>query len=162
MDNSYSSFEVKPGKIIHICSKKETWAYEKQWVDVFCKNKQGANTKAYKWHIFSFEKYPYISGSKAQSAYNQQKAPEYVVLSNDHELAVVTDILPQECDLSDYYVFPKNFAWTMAFTHEDGWLGPYFATHKDYEKLNNQNMTNIDKDIQKQKEIEIAKKNGWL
>ena len=22
------------------------------------------------------------------------------------------------------------FAWTMAFTHEDGWLGPYFSTRE--------------------------------
>jgi len=50
----------------------------------------------------------------------------------------------------------------MVFTHEDGWFGPYFAIHQNYEVLNKQNMTDLNKSIQSQKEIEIAKKNGWL
>jgi hypothetical protein len=27
----------------------------------------------------------------------------------------------------DIYVWPNGLDWTMAFTHEDGWLGPYFS-----------------------------------
>jgi len=81
MENLDLDISVNPGKITHVCSKKETWTYEKKWMEVFCKNKQGANTKAYKWHIFSFDKYPHISGIEAETEYNQQKASEYIVLS---------------------------------------------------------------------------------
>ena len=38
----------------------------------------------------------------------------------------------------------------MAFTHEQGWLGPYFSKHKDYEVLNNKNIKSVE-----------AKTNGW-
>jgi hypothetical protein len=27
----------------------------------------------------------------------------------------------------DIYVWPDGLEWTMAFTHEDGWFGPYFS-----------------------------------
>jgi hypothetical protein len=39
----------------------------------------------------------------------------------------------------DFHVFPKNFAWSMAFTHEDGWIGPKFFKHVKYEQLQKQN-----------------------
>ena len=35
--------------------------------------------------------------------------------------------LEQGADEADAYVFPPDLAWTMVFTHEDGWLGPYFS-----------------------------------
>lgn len=151
------AIECDPGKIIHVFTEQETHDFEQQWMNTFCKQKQGANTKAYKWHIFSSGKYPSISGHEAVEAYFQQEAPEYIVLSNDRALAIAMDMLPKRCDCSDYYVFPKNMAWTMAFTHEDGWLGPYFARHPHYESLNKQNIEHI----RKNKEIEKARQRGW-
>jgi len=38
--------------------------------------------------------------------------------------------------LSDFHVFPKNLAWSIAFTHEDGWIGPKFFRHSKYSQLN--------------------------
>jgi len=49
-------------------------------------------------------------------------------------------------------------AWTMAFTHEDGWLGPYFAKHSQYSKLNQENIDQI----AKAQAIEQARQKGWL
>ena len=85
-------------------------------------------------------------------------APEYIVLSNSNELAIETKKLPVNCNLSDYYVFPKNLAWTMAFTHEEGWYGPYFAKHPEYDLLTERNLMRI----QKNKEMQMAKENGWI
>jgi hypothetical protein len=45
----------------------------------------------------------------------------------------------------------------MAFTHEDGWLGPYFALHNDFAKLNEANLANL----QKISEAKAAKLKGW-
>lgn len=162
MNKSNSGIELNSGNILRIYSKDETCEIERQWLKIFCKHKQGANTNTYKWHIFSFEKYPSVSGTKALDIYSEQKAAEYIVMSNDDEFAIETDTLPQECNLMDFYVFPKNMAWTMAFTHEDGWLGPYFATHKNYDKLNRINIEILKNNERKKKEIEIAKQNGWL
>ena len=46
----------------------------------------------------------------------------------------------------------------MAFTHEEGWMGPYFAKHENYETLKLKN----EKQIEKNKQIEIAKQKGWM
>lgn len=157
-----SEIEIKPGKITRVYSKEETLDIEQKWIKTFCKNKQGANIKAYRWHIFSFERYPSLSGERAIEKYTAQKANEYIILPNDGELAIETDSLPECCNIMDYLVFPKNMAWIMAFTHEDGWLGPYFAEHKNYEKLNSQNEQKLKMNEKKQKEIENAKNKGWI
>jgi len=155
-------FEIEPNNIIHECSIEETASYRLNWEKVFCKDKQGANTKAYLWHIFSFEKYPAISGLEATNEYIKHVSPEYVVLSNEDELAVISNARPENCSLRDYYIFPKNMAWTMAFTHEDGWLGPYFAKHLNYKELNAQNETKLQALEKKKQEIAHAKSKGWL
>ncbi len=98
-----------------------------------------------------------ISGEKARSEYESQDAAEYVVMSNEHKLTILTDLKPERCNLSDYYVFPVNMAWTMAFTHEEGWLGPYFTFHPDFEPLNREN----EKLLKKKRQNEIAKQKGW-
>ena len=107
--------------------------------------------------VFSFERFPSLSRNAACEAYRRHTAPEYVLLSNDRDFAVATDLRPEACTLVDYCVFPPNLAWTMAFTHEDGRLGPYFARHPDYERLNKANRAKLEK----QRQAEAAKLKGW-
>lgn len=59
--------------------------------------------------------------------------------------------------MADCLVFPPNFAWTMAFTHEDGWLGPFFATHPNVDRLDAANLAQI----RKQRELVEARAKGW-
>lgn len=155
-------YNCKPAQDIKFFSKAETADLRNAWIKVFAKNEQGARLNAYLWHIFSYERYPAISGVEAEALYKKPLATEYILLPNDGEEAVLVGQLPESCDLSDYLVFPKNLAWTMAFTHEDGWLGPYFAQHKNYEILaaNNEKAWNQ----QKLKEVAIknAKEKGWM
>lgn len=127
------------------------------WVKAFCANRQGVNTKAYLWHIFSSGRHHAVSGDEALAQYQQHSAPEYIVLSNDRKVAFATDTRPDACPFSDYYVFPANMAWTIAFTHEAGWLGPYFARHKDFAVLNEANLSKL----RKAREAELAKLKGW-
>jgi len=147
-------------KILKVFSVKETQYLEKNWIATFCKNKQGTNIKAYKWHIFSSGIYPSIEGKKAKYIYEQQKAPEFIILPNDcnDDEAILINQLPLLYDGQDCYVFPKNMAWTMAFTHEEGWLGAYFAKNKNYKALNLEN----EKQIEKNRQIKIAKEKGWI
>jgi hypothetical protein len=152
-----TGIEVKPGNILRQRSEEETASLVAQWLDVFGRDKQGVNAKAYLWHIFSGGRYPSVSGSDALTQYRKQSAPEYIVLSNDRKLAFATDVLPEECSLADCYVFPPNLAWTMAFTHEDGWLGPYFACHGNFEELDEENRNKL----RKARETEKAKLKGW-
>lgn len=140
-------------------SQDEVAALVNQWIDIFAINKKGVNTKAYLWHIFSASRYPSLSGQEAITEYEKLTASEYIVLSNDRKSAFATKDKPLSSTAfyPDYYVFPTNFAWIMAFTHEDGWLGPYFARHIDFVRLNQSNI----EQIHKLHQIEQARLNGW-
>lgn len=105
-------------------TQEEAAALVEQWLVAFGAKKNGVNTKAYLWHIFSGSRYPSVSGKEAILEYENQVAPEYIVLSNDRKTVFSTNSIPKSSSpiFDDYYVFPTNLAWTMAFTHEDGWL----------------------------------------
>lgn len=157
--------ESLPGftdKILHRYEPGQINALVTTWLKVFGQHRQGINTGAYLWHIFSAGRYPSIAGKAALQRYRQQLALETIVLSNDCKEAFSISGLPENCPMSDYLVFPPNLAWTMAFTHEDGWLGPYFAYHADYEKLNAVNLELLRKQKQKAHQTDIAKRNGWM
>ena len=130
----------------------------RQWLDVFGRDRHGVNAKAYLWHVFSGGRCLALEGEQARAEYLRQICCEFVILSNNRDEAFLTSTRPEERLFSDFYVFPPNLAWTMAFTHEEGWLGPYFARHPRYEDLN---LANIAK-VRKQEEIAHARSRGWL
>lgn len=132
---------IRPGAVIRQYSEAEANAFATEWLAVFGANGRNVNTNSFLWHVFSADCYPCISGVAAIDEYQRQSGVEFVVLSNDRKVAFATDTLPESSSLSDYYVFPPNLAWTMCFTHEDGWLGPYFARHPKWEQLNHINQS---------------------
>ncbi len=149
--------ELDPGKILSIFDKAETRSIEEKWLKIFCKNKVGLSTKRYKWHIFCGEGYPSLEGDDAQKQYESHFAEKYIVMSNYKDNALLTDKRPSNLNYDDVYVFPENYAWTMAFTHEEGWMGPYFAKHKNYPVLEKENQ----KRLVKLRQIQNARKQGW-
>ena len=148
---------AEPGRVVRRYSPQESKALAEAWLSAF-EGSGAPNTKSYMWHVFSFEAYTSVSLSEARAQYEQQVAPSYIVLSNDRRSAVEMDQRPTWTSVPDCYVFPPNLAWTMAFTHEDDWLGPYFAVNQQYERLNREN---LDK-IRKTQDIEASKKKGWM
>lgn len=154
--------EVGPGQIIRRFTAQETRKLLDKWIAVYAKNSQGANVEAYLWHTFSFGAYPSVSKQEAELRYAEQVASEIVVLSNDRVSALLTDSLPTQSNVSDYLVLPMNLAWSMAFTHEDGWLGPYFAKHARYDALVVENIKRSREKQRKALEVGRAKREGWL
>jgi hypothetical protein len=144
-------------QVTHECSRQETEDWRQQWRLTYAKHGRGAGLHQFLWHVFSHDRYPALSGEQAEAAYAQHEAVEYVVLPNDASLAFVSSTRPARDWYLDVYVFPRNLAWTMAFTHEDGYLGPYFAKHPNYTELQCAN----NKRLIKQHEIEVAKRHGW-
>lgn len=148
---------VAPGTVVRQFSEAEAAQLVHEWLAVFGENGHGVNTRAYLWHVFSSARYPSVSGTAAVEQYKQQAGVEFIVLSNDRKVAFQTELLPESSALSDYYVSPPNLAWTMAFTHEDGWLGPYFALHPNFRQLQAANQAKL----QKAQEAEAARQKGW-
>ncbi|MDR2637703.1 MAG: DUF4275 family protein [Zoogloeaceae bacterium] len=153
---------MEPGRVLRHFTEKEALKWAERWISVYAQDARGANIKAYLWHTFSSGRYPCVCKQEAEDSYRRQIATEIVVLSNSRRSGLLTDALPTNLACMDYCVFPVNMAWTMAFTHEDGWLGPYFATHPDYKKLVAQDAERLRALQQKAKEIEHAKQRGWL
>ena len=149
---------VRPGQVLRTLSEDEAAALTKAWMQVYGRRGQGLNMKDFMWHVFSGGGFDCLSGQEALTAYVTRQAAEYVVLSNDRRTAFVTDVRPDRAALSDYMVFPRNLAWTMAFTHEDGWLGPYFAVHPDALRLEADNLAGI----RKKQQVEAARAKGWI
>lgn len=145
-----------PGKILSRFGQEDAKVLAETWLTVFGQQ-LAPHMHDYMWHVFSYASYPSVAQHEALSAYAGVTSPEYVVLSNDQDEAFLTDQKPSSCSLRDYYVFPKNLAWTMVFTHEDGWLGPYFAKHSDFDKLNDENLRRI----RKTEQAAEAKRKGY-
>ena len=162
MPSSNLTLVVKPGEILKSFGADDAQLFVKKWLSAFGQNRPGLNTNSFMWHLFSAGRFPSISGQEALDAYSNHEAAEYIVLSNDRKSAISTITRPEKCSVSDYYVFPENLAWTLAMTHENGWLGPYFAYHKDYKLLNHVNIRNNQARLTKLNEMAIAKSKGWV
>jgi hypothetical protein len=163
-----TDLEVTPGPVLRRYTADESRDLVRDWLAVFSGG--GApGTSSYLWHVFSYEAYPSLSLGPAHVESELQVAPSFIVLGNSRDQAIETSVRPTECSASDCVIFPPNMAWTMAFTHEDGYLGPFFAKHRDHDKLNRQNIEAVRKlqladeaNRKKALEVEQAKKKGWL
>ena len=60
---------ITPGSVLRIFNTVESREIEKKWMSIYRKNKQGFNTKAFKWHIFSGCGYPSTESDTAQKNY---------------------------------------------------------------------------------------------
>lgn len=154
--------EIEIGSVLRVCSAAESKNIERRWIQVFGKNHLGLNTRSFKWHLFSGGGYPAEDANQAQRAYDAHLAVTYLVMPNDGGPVLMTDQRPTNLNFEDAYVFPKNLAWTMAFTHEEDWLGPYFAKHRNYAALERVNFAAVRRQTGKQEQMRIAKERGWM
>lgn len=153
-----SQLEVGPGEVLQRFTAEESEQLCGQWELAYPADREGIHVEQFMWHVFSFERYPSVSQGAALAEYEKQEAPKYMVLADDKTEGLITDLRPTTVSNADYLVCPLNWAWTMAFTHEDEDLGPYFAVHRDYGRLQAANL----KGMRKVREAEIAKQRGWV
>ena len=88
--------------------------------------------RGYDWHAFSFNHARALARERASFAYATLTPPSsYVVCPHDERLPALEVVGGSLADFKnsglDIYVWPDDFAWTMAFAREDGWFGPYFS-----------------------------------
>jgi hypothetical protein len=115
-------------------SMEETLGLRDSWRRIYARPLKRAHgvwhRGRYDWHVFSFKDTYALEGKAASTAYLGQRCSELIVLPNgDAECAArVRAASPPRLDgEQDVYVSPPDFSWTMVFTHEDGWCGPYFS-----------------------------------
>ncbi len=115
-------------------SKKDSYKIQNDWLHTFCQNVKIKTGKwvhnGFMWHAFSYNFVATIERDQAIKAYLSQIPTDVILLPEiDSSPTIVYEGIPdikiRSC-LEDFYIFPKNFAWSIAFTHEDG-VGPYFV-----------------------------------
>lgn len=137
-----ASFEekVRPG-VTHLerLSEEEATALWRRWRETFAQPVKAATGEwvhlGYHWHAFSYGFTHAMALDAAKAAYRARwegRPVELVLLPlEDETLAYRCQAdSPLELPREECNVCPPDFAWTMAFTHEDGWLGPYFSTRE--------------------------------
>lgn len=85
----------------------------------------------FRWHTFSYDFHRSVSGDPAIRKYQSQWNAEFVVFDETGTwcLSCTADKYPDLTPLqNDLYVSHHNMKWTMAFTHEQPDIGPFFAT----------------------------------
>ena len=155
-------FSLKPESMLQTYSKAESLEWVERWRGVYAAGERAPGLAQYLWHTFSWGAYPSVSGAEAERLYSCHCYSDVIVLSNDRKTAFRAASLPVSDRVIDFYVFPPDLAWTMAFTHEGGWLGPYFAKHPNYEAMAEKTKQQRLAADRKAKELERAKQNGWI
>jgi hypothetical protein len=87
------------------------------------------------WHGFSYGFVFAWKGEEARAQYRrQQKQQRLFVLTGPKMMTAITCEGPSlpwfDLKNIDVYVVSESFEWTMVFTHEGDWCGPYFTTAK--------------------------------
>lgn len=118
---------------------KATRLIRLKWREAFArpvKQRTGSWTyNKFDWHAFSFKFTPALEGARALEAYSTAPLVGFYVLPEGDELGYkcAGKNRPDPAKLSriDSYVFPLDVSWTMAFTHEEPEIGPFFARAKN-------------------------------
>jgi hypothetical protein len=114
------------------------------WLKVFCIHRTSfkgvRGGKSYLWDEIHSDN----QNADATAEFEKHFATSYYLMldnfgENEKEIYVSTQKPAGNAGLKDFHVFPKNLAWSIAFTHEDGYIGPKFFKHSNYAKLNKEN-----------------------
>lgn len=106
------------------------------WCEAFCgpvKLRTGKyRLRRFHWHAFSFALVEALNHQEAFEQYSSMPPGPVLAIPESWSagpgVRITVAVLPDLTFLrTDIYVFPESMEWTMAFTHEQPWLGPYFA-----------------------------------
>ena len=106
------------------------------WREVYAVGLHAATGKwiklGYDWHVFSYGHARALARNQAEAVYAQlPRENRTIVCPHDNRLSAYEIVGGHPPDFRtqglDITIWSADLAWTMAFTHEDGWLGPYFS-----------------------------------
>lgn len=126
------------GVTAKILPQKRAWAYERAWLDTYAHQVRAKHGKwvvdGYRWHGFSSRLVPSVDGDDAIDHYLDQWASETVLFDEQLTFCLRCEktkphrSIVESLGFHDFYLCHHNMKWTLALTHESGWLGPYFSS----------------------------------
>jgi len=118
-------------------SNEETAQLQRRWRRSFATgldpSLSSESKGGYDWHAFSMGITRCEVGEVARQSYRaiEIHGPVYVIPHQDENAGYRIDTPNLNPDFSgkpvDAYIVPADFSWTMVYTHERDWYGPYFA-----------------------------------
>ena len=131
---------------LHVPKKPIAEQWDKEF-DALVSEEAKENKKNYsdqfKWHLFSFDLLPALTGDEAKAAFDKEEKHElylffeyaeqtYIIGNANLLTAKDIDELFEKSDLesSDFYFFDPLNSWTYVIPHEEEELGPYFYKAK--------------------------------
>lgn len=123
-------------------NRQEKHQLQQQWRAAFAfslKTQPGRRKSSNRdWHVFSAKQAVCREGATALSLYSHIQVPDFFIVPEDDTvpgLRCTAEVPPDLSSLQlDLYISPPDFAWTMVFTHEQPWHGPYFA-RREWQKI---------------------------
>jgi hypothetical protein len=123
-------------------SRQEKQQLQQQWRAAFAFNLRTQMARRQSsdrdWRVFSTKQAVCREGAVAISLYSRVRVPDFFIVPEDEGLPGLRCTGDTPPDLSvlqlDLYVSPPDFTWTMVFTHEQPWHGPYFA-RREWQKI---------------------------
>ena len=123
-------------------TRQEKQQLQQQWraVFAFTMNAQRARrTPNYRdWQAFSAKQTMCRDRETALSLYTRITAADFFIIPEAEDLPGLRCTAVTLPDLSslqlDLYVSPPDFVWTMVFTYDPAWHGPYFA-RREWQKI---------------------------
>ncbi|MEM6392215.1 MAG: DUF4275 family protein [Planctomycetota bacterium] len=115
--------------------RKARWVIQNEWLQAFCQGVKSVKGvwvfNGYKWHAFSFNLSKSLEGEPAVQAYKASEPAGAFAFDEDLEEMYSLEPHDQYPDLSalanDVYICDHAMTWTMAFTHEQPSIGPFYA-----------------------------------
>ena len=120
----------------HLLTRKHRHELNQKWREVYAVGLHAATNSwihlGYDWHVFSYNYARALAREEARTAYSQVPTSDRTIVCPREERLPAYEIIggqpPNFCyQGQDILIWPIGFAWTMAFTHEDDWFGPYFS-----------------------------------
>ncbi|MGE0826731.1 MAG: DUF4275 family protein [Candidatus Binatia bacterium] len=115
-------------------SRQEKQHLQLQWRAIFAFHlpRPGRLTTVHRnWHIFSTKQAVCRGGKTAFDLYARVPVTDFFIIPEQDDLPGLRCTASDPPDLSalqlDLYVSSADFSWTMVFTHDHPWHGPYFA-----------------------------------
>jgi len=123
-------------------ARQEKQQLQQQWRAAFAFTlslQSGRRTSNHRdWHIFRTKQAVCRDRETALSFYTRAVSTDFFIIPEAEELPglrCTSVTLPDLSSLQlDLYISPLDFAWTMVFTHEPTWHGPYFA-RREWQKI---------------------------
>ncbi len=93
-----------------------------------------AQRGGYDWHLFSYNVVYALCGADATQEYINLDDSAFIVLPHAADKTpgcrCTCKSIPRLDGAHDVHISAPNLSWTMVFTREDGWCGPYSSCAK--------------------------------